>query len=93
QLPEVTASAPVLTSDVGVEMLSKLQRDIQLYWSSNEQFAVCDIQPIQEPTPDEAEPSTKAEKKKKRKSSKKKKQEKDNAPVNNTVSKPAEEPG
>ncbi|MCI24177.1 hypothetical protein A2U01_0045360 [Trifolium medium] len=33
QLPVEAPSAPVMTSDVGVEMLSKLQRDMQIYWA------------------------------------------------------------
>ncbi|MCI40659.1 hypothetical protein A2U01_0061892, partial [Trifolium medium] len=39
QLPDVVA-APVLTSDAGVEVLSKLQRDMQIYWAWNEKFAI-----------------------------------------------------
>ncbi|MCI37934.1 hypothetical protein A2U01_0059161, partial [Trifolium medium] len=40
QLADIAAaSTPAVTSDVGVEMLCKLQKDMQTYWSWNDKFA------------------------------------------------------
>ncbi|MCI24176.1 hypothetical protein A2U01_0045359, partial [Trifolium medium] len=47
-----------------------------------------EAQPVQEPTPDKSEPSTKPEKKKKKKSHKKKKSDEDKTPVDTSAPKP-----
>ncbi|MCI61043.1 hypothetical protein A2U01_0082299, partial [Trifolium medium] len=40
QLPVAGSGEPVMTSDTGVELLSKMHRDMQTYWAWQEKHSV-----------------------------------------------------